>query len=225
MDSKIIQILNMLDDLSSQDLQRVIMRAKVLSEKKIKEEAELREQERIRQEKIEQEKKRQAEIAELQKKIQELQNQKIDIPEEPCKAKGDGFVMYNANDAAKSVSSEPAPKVQPAPKEPAQITCPQCHQLNNAGSGFCLSCGYKFFKPQTESKTSVASDASEIVCPHCHQTNPADSMFCLGCGQKLTKSQPEPKAPSASPSEISCPYCHGTNPANSVFCLNCGHRI
>ena len=195
-DSKTTQILNMLDDLSSQDLQRVIMRSKVLFEKKQKEEAELREQERIRQERLELERKRQEEIAELQRKIQELQNQKIEVPEEPCKAKGDGFVMYDTAVPGPSVKTEaPIPPEPEKTPEPAQIICPRCGEANTAGSGFCLKCGNKLSKP--EPKVSAPQEPAQIICPRCGEANPADSAFCLKCGHKLSGPKPEPEVFSA----------------------------
>ena len=86
------EILKMLNELKADELDSLIVRAKILLEKKRKEEAEqaLLEKERLRQEKIEQEKRRQQEIAELQRKLQELQSQKPDIPEP---VNGDNFVM------------------------------------------------------------------------------------------------------------------------------------
>lgn len=80
------EILRMLNTLTADELDGVILRAGIMLEKKRKEEAEeaIREKERQRLEKIEQEKRRQEEIAELQRKLKELQSQKIDIPEEPA---------------------------------------------------------------------------------------------------------------------------------------------
>ena len=215
----------MLDDLSSQDLQRVIMRSKVLFEKKQKEEAELREQERIRQERLELERKRQEEIAELQRKIQELQNQKIEVPEEPCKAKGDGFVMYDTAVPGPSVKTEaPIPPEPEKTPEPAQIICPRCGEANTAGSGFCLKCGNKLSKP--EPKVSAPQEPAQIICPRCGEANTAGSGFCLKCGNKLSKPEPEPKVSAPQePAQIICPRCGEANPADSAFCLKCGHKL
>ena len=92
------EILKMLNALTADELDSVLMRGGIMLEKKRKEEAEVaaREKERQRLEKIEQEKKRLEEIAALQRKLQELQSQKVVIPDEPGKATGDNFVMYDA---------------------------------------------------------------------------------------------------------------------------------
>ena len=89
------EILKMLNALTADELDSVILRAGIMLEKKRKDEAEQArlEQERLRQEKIEQEKQRQQEIAELQRKLQELQGQRVDIPD----VAGDGFVMCGSS--------------------------------------------------------------------------------------------------------------------------------
>lgn len=126
------EILNMLNALTADELDSVLMRGRIMLEKKRKDEAEAiqRQQERLRQEKIEQERKRQEEIAALQRKLQELQNQRVTIPDAPGVVKGDQFVMYD----------KPA---QPKPAQPAQISCPYCRVLNRAGSVYCSNCGQK----------------------------------------------------------------------------------
>ncbi|MBE5802829.1 MAG: hypothetical protein E7319_11175 [Clostridiales bacterium] len=142
------EILKMLNELSADDLESVITRAHIILEKKRKEEAEkaLLEKERLRQERLEQEKMRQQEIAELQRKLKELQSQSAAVVEP---VKGDDFVMFDSVPAANKAPSYSAPVTQPAPAKaaPAQsnpastITCPYCHKLNIAGSMFCEKCG------------------------------------------------------------------------------------
>jgi hypothetical protein len=86
-----------------------------------------------------------------------------------------------------------APPSQPAPAEPAakpaeppkaaetpkaaesqvaaaQIACPFCKVMNQAGSKFCKDCG-KNIQP--------------ITCPKCKTINPADAKFCSQCAEKL----------------------------------------
>lgn len=150
------EILKLMNALSADELDGLIMRANIILENKRKEEAEaaLREKERLRQEMIAQERKRQQEIVELQRKLQELQNQKIVIPDEPVQ--GEAFVMYDSprpvSDAyatpapAKPLSPQPAPaQPRPAPAKPApqQPVCPYCRALNAPGSVFCASCGQR----------------------------------------------------------------------------------
>lgn len=145
------EILKMLNALSADELDSVIMRASIMLEKKRKEEAEaaLREQERQRQEKIEQERRRLEEIAELQRKLQELQSQKVVIPEEPGKAQGEGFVMYDAPKPIDNVRTTAAPE---PPKAPQSIACPSCRALNGINSQFCASCGHRLTEPKAEPK-------------------------------------------------------------------------
>ena len=136
------EILKMLNELKADELDSLIVRAKILLEKKRKEEAEqaLLEKERLRQEKIEQEKRRQREIAELQRKLQELQSQKPDIPEP---VNGDNFVMREPAAPVQPKPASAAPQPQPVQPRPAQTFCPHCGQSNAAGSMFCANCGQK----------------------------------------------------------------------------------
>ena len=136
------EILKMLNELKADELDSLIVRAKILLEKKRKEEAEqaLLEKERLRQEKIEQEKRRQREIAELQRKLQELQSQKPDIPEP---VNGDNFVMREPAAPVQPKPAPAAPQPQPVQPRPAQTLCPHCGQSNAAGSMFCANCGQK----------------------------------------------------------------------------------
>lgn len=111
------EILIMLNALSADELDSVIMRATIMLEKKKKEEAEqaLLEKERQRQEKIAQEKKRQEEIAELQRKLKELQSQSAAAQAEVNQVRGDGFVMRDTAASQNQVSSAAAPAAQAAP--------------------------------------------------------------------------------------------------------------
>lgn len=194
-------ILNQLDSLSIEELEIVLRRGNFLLDKKKREEAQrlIREQELIRQEKIAQEKARQEEIAELQRKLVELQNQKIEIPEEPKRVTGESFVMYVMDEDKKQESAPAeAPKAAPveAPK-PKEISCPNCHQMNSAESLFCLKCGTKLSQPQVQQKAEPVQKPNEISCPNCHQMNSPESAFCLKCGTRLSQPQVQhqPQAP------------------------------
>lgn len=132
------EILKMLNSLKADELDALIVRANILLEMKRREEAgeALREKERLRQEKIEQEKQRLREIAELERKLQELQSRKADIPDP---VQGDGFVMQERSNPARV-----EPKIEPENVSmPAQLACPHCRQLNAAGSQFCAGCGQR----------------------------------------------------------------------------------
>ena len=167
------EILKMLNALTADELDSVILRAGIMLEKKRKDEAEQArlEQERLRQEKIEQEKRRQQEIAELQRKLQELQGQRVDIPDVP----GDGFVMRGSSQ----------------PQTAGMIACPQCKAMCPAESQFCPSCGQRLAAP-AQPKTPEM-----VACPHCHMMNLSGVQFCANCGQRIKAqpaSQPQPTA-------------------------------
>ena len=156
------EILKMLNELKADELDSLIVRAKILLEKKRKEEAEqaLLEKERLRQEKIEQEKRRQREIAELQRKLQELQSQKPDIPEP---VNGDNFVMREPAAPVQPKPAPAAPQPQPVQPKPAQTFCPHCGQSNAVGSMFCANCGQRMtatYQPAPQPQTSPAPRAT-----------------------------------------------------------------
>ena len=92
------EILKMLNALTADELDSVIMRAGIMLEKKRKEEAEeaLREKERQRQEKIKQELERKRRIEQLQYELRELQRQSA--PEIDA-VQGQDFVMYDQSKA------------------------------------------------------------------------------------------------------------------------------
>ena len=197
------EILKMLNELKADELDSLIVRAKILLEKKRKEEAEqaLLEKERLRQEKIEQEKRRQREIAELQRKLQELQSQKPDIPEP---VNGDNFVMREPAAPVQPKPAPAAPQPQPVQPRPAQTFCPHCGQPNAAGSMFCSSCGQRMTAPKAAPQPQpVQPKPAQTLCPHCGQPNVAGSTFCSSCGQRMTapKAAPQPQA-SASTAQV-----------------------
>ena len=131
------EILMQLNTLSADELESVIERAKIMAELKRKEEAEFRrqEEERRRQEQAEQERRRQEEIAELQRRLRELQGQAPAAPApqpEPVKpepvytAPVQPEPVYTAPVYAAPEAPKPAPQpayvppvapAQPAPQE------------------------------------------------------------------------------------------------------------
>ena len=129
------EILKLLNTLSADELDSVIMRANIMLEKKRKEEAEqaILAKERERLEKIEQEKRRLEEIAELQRKIAELQSQTIVIPDAPV---------------------QPAPE---KPQAPEMVSCPHCHLMNVATSQYCANCGQRISKRSQQQSTPQAA--------------------------------------------------------------------
>lgn len=153
------EILKMLNSLKADELDALIVRANILLEMKRREEAgeALREKERLRQEKIEQEKQRLREIAELERKLQELQSRKADIPDP---VQGDGFVMQERSNPARV-----EPTIEPENVlMPAQLACPRCRQLNAAGSQFCAGCGQRM---NLSKAAACAGQRRHIVCSLC----------------------------------------------------------
>ena len=184
------EILRVLNALTADDLEDLIMRANIILEKKRKEEAEqaLREKERLRQERLEQERRRQQEIAELQRKLQELQSQAPLTPEEPVQ--GDNFVMYDSAAAASKAAAYSTPAVQPAPvtrtAQPAAQPAPATRVVQPTRSA-------------PAAQPAQPKPAGNITCPYCHKLNMAGSLFCEKCGQRLDQpvqpSAPRPAAP------------------------------
>ena len=131
------EILKMLNALTADELDSVIMRAGIMLEKKRKEEAEeaLREKERQRQEKIKQEQERKRKIEQLQYELRELQRQSA--PEIDA-VQGQDFVMYDQPKA-----QAPAQSAAPQPQAAQMVPCPHCHQMNVIGRQYCANCGQK----------------------------------------------------------------------------------
>jgi len=191
------EILKLMNALTANELDSLIMRASIMLEKKRAEEAEQArlEKERQRQEKIAQEKRRQEEIAELQRKLNELQNQRIDIPEKEDEVKGNGFVMYDvrrpiddafaAKTEAKPAAAQPAPE---KPKAPEMIRCPHCQLMNVSSSAYCANCGQKMVSAAKADPKPAQSAPAKVTCPHCRQMNDAGSVFCASCGQRISQS-------------------------------------
>lgn len=131
------EILKMLNALTADELDSVIMRAGIMLEKKRREEAEeaLREKERQRQERIEQEKQRQLKIAQLQRELQALQSQSAPVTDG---VQRQDFGMYDQPRA-----QVPAQSAAPQPQAAQMVPCPHCHQMNIAGRQYCANCGQK----------------------------------------------------------------------------------
>ncbi|MDO5323759.1 MAG: zinc ribbon domain-containing protein [Clostridia bacterium] len=193
------EILKMLNALTADELDSVILRAGIMLEKKRKDEAEQArlEQERLRQEKIEQEKRRQQEIAELQRKLQELQGQRVDIPD----VAGDGFVMRGSSQ----------------PQTDGMIACPQCKAMCPAESQFCPSCGQRLAAPAQPKMSDM------VACPHCHMMNVAGVLFCANCGQRI-KAQPAPQ-PTPQPRPAPQPQPTAQAPANAAQVFHAGESM
>ena len=118
-------ILSLMEKLTAQDLETLLLRGKEMLDKKKAEEAALLKAERERQEKLEMEKKRLQEIARLQEKLKELQSQGAYVPDD---VRGANFVM---RETASDKTSQPV----------NTLTCPHCNSLNPAGSAYCIGCG------------------------------------------------------------------------------------
>lgn len=197
------EILKLLNDLSAEELDRVILRAGIMLEKKKKEEQEQKrlDEERQRLLLIEKERQRQEEIAALQRKLSELQNQQVDIPDQ---LQGDNFVMRNPA-ATPRPTAVPTPPVQtpnpqppvqaPNPQPPKQTLCPHCHQPVTAGSVFCEHCGQRLSQPP-QPKPAAPQPPRQVLCPHCRQPVAATDVFCGNCGKRIDQppqANPQPK--------------------------------
>ena len=114
------EILMQLNTLSADELESVIERAKIMVDLKRKEEAEFaqKEAERLLLEQIEQERKRQEEIAELQRRLRELQGQAPVAPApQPEPVKSAPEPVKPAPEPVKPAPEAPKPAPQPAPQQ------------------------------------------------------------------------------------------------------------
>ena len=159
------EILKTLNSLTADELESLILRANIILDKKRKEEAEQKaqiEKERRRQEMLVQEKRRQQEIAELQRKLNELQSQPAYVPEETVN--GNNFDMCGQS----------APAAAPKPAQAFNTTiCPYCGQPNAAGSTFCVNCGQKLTaqaapRPVSQPVSQSAPQPAPASAPSTH---------------------------------------------------------
>lgn len=188
------EIIKQLYGLTASELDYVIIRANILLEKKRKEEAEAARLERERQEKerlererqerlkqeqeqqekLKQERLRQQKIEELQRQLQELQNQSAPktqtVPVVPVKP---------ASEPARTVT------VKQTTQSPKTLVCSHCGKVNVGESQFCGGCGQRL----TAKQTAAPQSSQSAVCPKCGKVNVGGSQFCGGCGQRLGTSQ------------------------------------
>lgn len=211
------EILKMLNSLTADELDAVLVRGALLLEKKREDEARaaLLEQMRKREEQLAQEKRRQEEIAQLQRRLQELQSQ---TPPAPEPVKGDGFVMREVT------PPQPAPKPPERPAAPpakAKKTCPWCLTENDGDTVFCLQCGKRVTPPQPAPKPPERPAAPPAApakkpCPYCQTLNDGDTVFCVSCGQRMDRSAPVRPAPPAQPLRPATPPPAQPRPENQV---------
>lgn len=134
------EIFEQLSTLSIEELQQVIAKSQQLIEEK--EQMALRlaqlEKERLEKERLEKERKRQEEIAELQRRLRELQGEDSLISDEQPKAEETVPVTPVQPKVEENVQSVP---VQPQETVYSMIPCPNCHQMIPSDSKFCHFCG------------------------------------------------------------------------------------
>ena len=190
------ELLITLDVMSIEELECVISKAQKLIQKKRQEAIRLAEIEKQRQEKerLEAERKKQEEIAELQRRLKELQGDtqgdgqskvQNDVPQENTQQ----GIQRDTSLAAKSEESGTAPAKD---QGYSMISCPQCHKLIPSDSRFCFYCGSDTTKKKEE-KVDIHSFLSGlanseqplILCPDCRTPVPSGSQFCQNCGKPI----------------------------------------
>lgn len=80
------------------------------------------------------------------------------------------------------------------------LKCPKCGAEIAENAKFCLECGEKIQKP----------DSDMITCPGCGKLV-KKAKFCFECGYKFPSN--------------TCPKCGATLPDGAKFCLECGERL
>ncbi|MDE6724347.1 MAG: zinc ribbon domain-containing protein, partial [Ruminiclostridium sp.] len=108
---------------------------------------------------------------------------------------GSGASNINVTDFFK-----PKAESESTPAESSSASCPKCGAALPENAKFCLSCGEKIQKP----------DSDMIVCPGCGKTVPKGK-FCFECGYKFVSN--------------TCPKCGAALPEGAKFCFECGEKI
>lgn len=123
------EILEQLSDLSIEELTQVISRSQQLISYKQEEAQRLAqlERERLERERLEKERKKQEEIAELQRRLRELQGED-----------------------ASAAADEPPKAEQPQQQTYSMVRCPHCHQMIQSGNSFCYLCGKSLEVKETQ---------------------------------------------------------------------------
>lgn len=182
------ELLKLLNTLTADELENVIMCANIMMEKKRKEEAQeaLLEKERQRQEKIAQEKRRLEEIAELQRRLQELQSQPVSIPEEPD----------TIPDITSFMNDAPAEQAAPVQQSLELVSCPHCGLKNISGKKFCANCGQKMvsnFRQEPQAAPAPAPQPAPTPAPQpqvCYADEDLKE-WVLASGEKMERDSQE----------------------------------
>ncbi len=103
---------------------------------------------------------------------------------------GAGFAGAVAPATAGPATAGPSPTV----------TCPNCQNVQPAGSKFCASCG-------------AVLPAPAAHCQACGTDNAPGARFCANCGQAL------------GPQPARCPSCGAEGAPGQRFCASCGTAI
>lgn len=164
-----------LSRLSIDELENLITRAQVLIQEKQQEAQRLAELEkqRLEQERLEAERKKQEEIAELKKRLKELEGDtesdaQPKTPETPP-------VHIPQNTSSKDQGYRMVP-------------CPHCHEFVPSDSKFCFYCGGTMTqKKESQAGTSASARPEPVFtrCSGCGASVPSGSQFCQDCGKPV----------------------------------------
>lgn len=198
--------------LSIDELENLITRAQELIQEKQQEaqrQAEL-EKQRLEQERFEAERKKQEEIAELQRRLKELQG---DIESDGQSKVQEHTQVHMPQDTLEMFAgkkSEEQKNTTSKNQGYSMVSCPHCHELVPSGSKFCFYCGSDITQKK-ESKADAFSSASASArpeqtfthCPGCGASVPSGSQFCQDCGKSVGNANQNTKPQQSAPKKIS----------------------
>lgn len=201
-----------LSELSIDELENLITNAQELIQEKHQEaqrQAEL-EKQRLEQERLEAERKKQEEIAELQRRLKELQGDIQDDDQQNVQEHTQVHMPQDTLEMFAGKKSEEQKNTTSKDQGYSMISCPRCHKLIPSDSRFCFYCGSDTTQ-KNESKADVFSSLFDsaspeqtfTLCSNCRTPVPSGSQFCQNCGKPVGNANQNTKPQQNAPKKIS----------------------